>query len=49
MILLMTWTLHYLKDPQLWELWHVPYYGPYTTPHNAPATTFEERCKGNQI
>ena len=19
--------LHYLKDPKLWELWYVPYYG----------------------
>ena len=20
-------TLHYLKDPKLWELWYTPYYG----------------------
>ena len=20
--------LHYLKDPKLWELWYIPYYGP---------------------
>ena len=19
--------LHYLKDPKLWELWYIPYYG----------------------
>ena len=19
--------LHYLKDPRLWELWYIPYYG----------------------
>ena len=19
--------LHYLKDPELWELWYIPYYG----------------------
>ena len=26
-ILLMVEILHYLKDPKLWELWYVPYYG----------------------
>ena len=26
-ILLMSQILHYLKDPKLWELWHIPYYG----------------------
>ena len=20
-------TLHYLKDPKLWEVWYIPYYG----------------------
>ena len=22
--------LHYLKDPKLWELWYIPYYGSCT-------------------
>ena len=26
-ILLMIDILHYLKDPKLWELWYIPYYG----------------------
>ena len=26
-ILLMDKILHYLKDPKLWELWYIPYYG----------------------
>ena len=26
-IRLMIKILHYLKDPNLWELWRVPYYG----------------------
>ena len=26
-ILLMIEILHYLKDPKLWELWYIPYYG----------------------
>ena len=24
---LMDKILHYLKDPKLWELWYIPYYG----------------------
>ena len=24
---LMIYNLHYLKDPKLWELWDIPYYG----------------------
>ena len=24
---LMIEILHYLKDPRLWELWYLPYYG----------------------
>ena len=24
---LMVKILHYLKDPKLWELWYIPYYG----------------------
>ena len=27
MVLLMIKILHYLKDPKLWELWYIPYYG----------------------
>ena len=27
LLLLMVKILHYLKDPKLWELWYVPYYG----------------------
>ena len=27
MIRLMDKILHYLKDPKLWELWYIPYYG----------------------
>ena len=26
-IRLMIKILHYLKDPKLWELWYIPYYG----------------------
>ena len=26
-IRLMIYILHYLKDPKLWELWFIPYYG----------------------
>ena len=26
-ILLMIEILHYLKDPELWKLWYIPYYG----------------------
>ena len=26
-LLLMDKILHYLKDPKLWELWYIPYYG----------------------
>ena len=26
-LLLMIKILHYLKDPKLWELWYIPYYG----------------------
>ena len=26
-LLLMIEILHYLKDPKLWELWYIPYYG----------------------
>ena len=26
-LLLMMKILHYLKDPKLWELWHIPSYG----------------------
>ena len=26
-ILLMIYILQYLKDPKLWELWYIPYYG----------------------
>ena len=26
-IRLMDKILHYLKDPKLWELWYIPYYG----------------------
>ena len=27
LIRLMDKILHYLKDPKLWELWYIPYYG----------------------
>ena len=27
MVRLMDKILHYLKDPKLWELWYIPYYG----------------------
>ena len=27
LLLLMIKILHYLKDPKLWELWYIPYYG----------------------
>ena len=26
-LLLMTEILHHLKDPKLWELWYISYYG----------------------
>ena len=26
-VLLMIEILHYLKDPKLWKLWYIPYYG----------------------
>ena len=26
-LLLMIDILHYLKDPKLWELWYIPYFG----------------------
>ena len=26
-VLLMISILQYLKDPKLWEFWHIPYYG----------------------
>ena len=30
-IRLMVKILHYLKDPKLWELWYIPYYGKNAT------------------
>ena len=27
LLLLMIYILHFLKDPKLWELWYIPYYG----------------------
>ena len=42
-LLLMIEILHYLKDPKLWELWYIPYYGycrMYTINCNTPNLHF---------
>ena len=52
MILLMIYILLYLKAPELWELWYVPYYGlcrVYIIDHNVTQVLFASDMVAVQV